>query len=252
MLETFYFSPAGTTKAIVDILSDALGMETSHHDLTVKPAHPDIKTSGDLVIFAAPVYAGRIPPLAAQRLAGVKGNGQKAVAIVVYGNRDYDDALLELCDIAVQQGFEVVAAGAFIGEHCIFTRVATSRPDPDDRIRIQEFARKVKETLATDIRLDLKKVKGNRPYKKIAGVPLHPKVDKKLCNGCGTCVRECPAGAIPMDNPRATDGSKCITCCRCIQYCPQNARSLGGLLYKMAGWKFVKDNARRKDAEWYI
>lgn len=252
MLQTFYFSPSGTTKATVEILSDSLGMETTHHDVTVKSDRFNPNSADDILLIAAPVYAGRIPPLATERLSLVEGNGQKAVVIVVYGNRDYDDALIELCDLAEKQGFEVVAAGAFIGEHCIFPRVATARPDADDRSKIQEFAGMVKKAMASGVKLDLMKVKGNRPYKKIAGVPLHPKVDKKLCNSCGTCARECPTGAIPKDNPKTTDGSKCITCCRCIQVCPQDARSLGGLIYKLAGWKFVKDNTRRREAEWFI
>ena len=39
-----------------------------------------------------------------------------AVLVVVYGNRAYDDALLELSDIATGAGFVPLAAGAFVGE----------------------------------------------------------------------------------------------------------------------------------------
>lgn len=252
MLHTFYFSPSGTTKATVDILSGSIGTETVHHDMTVDAGQFTVDSPDDTVLIAAPVYAGRIPPVAAARLSGVRGKGQKAVVIVVYGNRDYDDALVELCDIAAAQGFKVVAAGAFVGQHCIFPLVAASRPDEGDRKRIIEFARLVNDAFSRDRILDVSHVKGNRPYKKIVGVPLHPKTDRNLCSGCGTCARECPADAIPVDKPWTTDGQKCITCCRCIQVCPQDARSLGGLLYKVVGWKFVKDNARRREAEWFI
>lgn len=251
MLHTFFFSPSGTTKKTVEILSDALGMETSHHDLTIKPENFTISSHKDMVLIAAPVYAGRIPPLAANRLTHVKGNGQKAIVTVVYGNRDYDDALLELCDIAEKQGFELLSAGAFIGEHCIFPSVATGRPDSEDTNDIQEYAEQLIRLISFDSKLELNNVKGNRPYKKISGVPLHPKVDKKLCDKCGKCARECPTVAIPVKNPQKTDGSKCITCCRCIKVCPNNARKLGGLLYKIAGRKFIKENTRRLDPEWY-
>ena len=58
-----------------------------------------------------------------------------AVAVVVYGNRDYDDALLELRDWCVAHGFVPVAGAAFIGEHS-YSRpdrpIAGGRPDNPD------------------------------------------------------------------------------------------------------------------------
>ncbi len=83
-------------------------------------------------------------------------------------------------------------------------------------------------------------------------MPLHPEADKDLCNDCGTCAGQCPVQAIDPENLRVTDGSKCIACCRCINVCPQKARRFGGVLYKMAGWKFVRDNARRLEPEWFV
>ncbi|MDE6454018.1 MAG: 4Fe-4S binding protein [Muribaculaceae bacterium] len=82
-------------------------------------------------------------------------------------------------------------------------------------------------------------------------MPLHPRVDERKCNSCGACAALCPTGAINPQNPHSTDGTKCITCCRCIGTCPQDARSLGGLLYRVAGWKFVRDNSRRLEPEWF-
>ena len=49
-----------------------------------------------LILLAAPVYGGRVAPTALERLARLRGQGQAAVAVVVYGNRDYEDALLEI------------------------------------------------------------------------------------------------------------------------------------------------------------
>ena len=47
-----------------------------------------------------PVYAGRIPNLLLLKyLTSVKGNDALAVPIVLFGNRNYDDALIELRDI---------------------------------------------------------------------------------------------------------------------------------------------------------
>ena len=253
MIHSFVFSPSGTSREVADIFTKAMGMDYKTHDLTVHGiGRIDIKDADDMVVFVAPVYAGRVPALAAERFLAVNGHGQKAVAIAVYGNRDYDDALVEMCDIVSARGFELIAAGAFIAQHCIFPKVATDRPDASDEKRLARFASLVRKRIISDKPLDLNMVKGNRPYKKPTGVPLHPQANKKKCNSCGTCAAQCPTGAIDASNPRMTDAKKCIACCRCINVCPQDARSFGGLLYKVAGWKFCKDNSRRLEPEWFV
>lgn len=252
MIRSVVFSPSGTTTKVSGLLSGFLGEKSTTYDITVSnPEHLEFEDEGDIVVFAMPVYAGRIPALAAERLQVVKGNGQKAIAVVVYGNRDYDDALVELCDIMAERGFKVVAAAAFIAEHCIFPKVAAGRPDAEDTAMIEQFADYVRRKIKENILLDLTTVKGSRPYKKASPVPLTPEVDKSRCNECGTCAGQCPAGAIDAENPVKTDSSKCISCCRCINVCPTEARHFGGLLYKMFGLKFVRDNKRRLEPEWF-
>ena len=253
MIHSFVFSPSGTSRKMADIFTKAMGMESKTHDLTVHGiGRIDIKDADDIVVFVAPVYAGRVPALAAERFLAVNGHGQKAVAIAIYGNRDYDDALVEMCDIISARGFKLIAAGAFIAQHCIFPKVATDRPDASDENKLSRFASLVCERIIGDRPLDLNTVKGNRPYKKATGVPLHPQADMKKCNSCGTCATQCPTGAIDTTDPRKTDTKKCIACCRCINVCQQDARSFGGLLYKVAGWKFCKDNSQRLEPEWFV
>lgn len=252
MIHTLFFSATGTTRQTVMELAARMGGDVSQHDIT--PATTDqitIEEPSDIVIIGMPVYAGRIPSLAAERLRKVHGRGQSAIAVCVYGNRHYDDALVELCDIATAQGFRPIAAGAFIAEHCIFPEVAKSRPDSCDTGKIETFARLCRERLAGDSSFDIRSVKGNRPYRKPGAVPLHPKARRSLCVGCGVCAGECPAGAIDPARPYLTDNDKCISCCRCIKVCPADARKFRGLLYNLAGRKFVKDNSRRREPEWF-
>ena len=253
MLKAYYFSPSGTTKEIISLVAKAIDGNSSLYDVTLNSDAAALKIdSDDIVLVGSPVYAGRIPPIVLERMANLKGDGQKAIAVVVYGNRDYDDALLELSELLNNKGFTTIAAGAFIGQHCIFPKVATNRPDSEDKTKINQFATEVKDAVKNNQPLDLSKVKGNHPYKKIVVVPLHPSTDKNKCSQCGKCVDECPTHSIDSNNPTKTDDKTCITCCRCINLCPQNARGLRGLLYKIAGWKFVKDNTRRVEPKWFI
>ena len=253
MIRSFFFSPSGTTKKVAEFLSTEIDNDVKLYDITLADVkEPENFPAKDIFLFVTPVYGGRIPKLAKERIRSVKGNGQKAITVVVYGNRDYDDALLELTDLVKEQGFEIVGAAAFIAQHCIFPKVANNRPDEEDISKIKQFANQVKKSIKSDKTLPLEKIKGNRPYKKEGAVPIHPAADKKKCNECGTCIDQCPTGAIDKSNPLVTDNTICISCCRCINICPSKARSFHGLLYKLAGWKFVKDNTRRLEPEWFI
>ena len=99
-----YFSPTGGTKKAAIYLAESLGKEVKEADL----ADPDFKGAafkeGELVVAAAPAFGGRIPGLMAERLKQVKGNGAMAVTVAVYGNRAFEDTLVELNDTLKAQG----------------------------------------------------------------------------------------------------------------------------------------------------
>ena len=155
----------------------------------------------------------------------MRGNGQNAVAVVVYGNREFEDALLELKNAMEGIGFRVIAAAAFIAEHSIVRSIAAGRPDEDDLRTAREFGAQVAEKLSKDDRPSSVQVPGNMPYREFGGMPAHPKAGK-ACIKCGLCAKRCPAGAIPTERPDTTDPEKCITCMRCVAVCPKKARSL--------------------------
>lgn len=199
------------------------------------------------MLLISPVYAGRIPALAADLFRQIDGHGMRAIVAVVYGNRDYDDALLELADIAVNDGFDVIAAGAFIAQHCIFPKVANGRPDTSDMAVAADFMERAKES----DNLDISTIKGNRPYKKPGAVPLQPQTDENECLSCGVCARECPTGAIDPVT-LATDKNKCITCCRCIAVCGSHARKFKGVKYATVSKIFCAQNSKRRRPELFF
>ena len=249
MIHTFLFSPSGTTRKYAVAMTEAFGDDSQLIDLTHGACEVECElVDGDTVLLLAPVYAGRIPEMAAKLFRQIDGHGMKAVVAVVYGNRDYDDALLELADIATADGFKVIGAGAFIAQHCIFPKVASGRPDNSDFAKAVEFIRRANHSG----QLDISTIKGNHPYKKAASTPLHPKVDKGKCRECGKCARECPSGAISVENLHETDAEKCISCCWCIGVCPDKARCFGGLKYRLIAPLFKKMCSKRREPEWFI
>lgn len=248
MLHTFFFSPSGTTRKYAKAMTKAFGDDSQQIDLTHGACEVEYDlVNGDTVLLIAPVYAGRIPEMAVKLFHQIDGHGMKAIVAVVYGNRDYDDALLELIDIATEDGFEVIAAGAFIAQHCIFPKVANGRPDKQDIEIAEDFIRRAKQSG----KLDINTVKGNRPYKKPAVVPLHPQTDEKECRSCGVCAHECPSGAIDPVT-LATDTDKCITCCRCIAVCSTQARKFKGIMYATVEKVFCVQNSRYREPELFL
>ncbi len=248
MLHTLFFSPSDTTRKYAKAMTEAFGEQSQLIDLTHGATEVEFDlVDGDTVLLLSPVYAGRIPEMAADIFRRIVGHGMKAIVAVVYGNRDYDDALLELADIAVADGFDVIAAGAFIAQHCIFPKVATGRPDKSDIEIAADFIKQAKKSR----KLDISAIKGNRPYKKPGAVPLRPQTDEKKCISCGVCARECPTGAIdPVTLD--TDKDRCITCCRCISVCGTQARKFKGIMYATVGKVFCVQNSKRREPELFL
>jgi ferredoxin len=49
-------------------------------------------------------------------------------------------------------------------------------------------------------------------------------VDKEKCTACETCVSECPASAISIENEKAkVDKDMCVDCETCVDVCPSEA-----------------------------
>ena len=216
-----HFSPTGGTKKIADVIAAGFNTPVAEMDLTKENSVITLDEH-DALMAVLPVYAGRVPQISLERLAALKGNGQKAVAVVVYGNREYEDALLETKDALEANGFQVIAAAAFIAEHSIVRSIAAGRPDAEDESLCRQFAADVmaKADNAAPVQ-----VPGNSPYKELKPAAFHPAANEN-CVQCGACAQQCPLGAIPLDDPSQTNHDLCINCMRCVQICPRQYRAL--------------------------
>ncbi len=233
-VKLIYFSPTGTTKKVLESIAKGITVEdVGHIDLTLpEGAQQTIPPfSGELVIIGAPVYGGRLPVDAINRFKQLKASKSLAILIVVYGNREFEDSLLELKNLAIELGFNPVAGGAFIGEHSFSTKdvpIAYGRPDSLDIQKAMDFGAKIKDKVialkSPDAQMDLE-IPGRFPYE---GGPrsmaFSPVTKEDTCTVCGTCASVCPTAAISINGSVATKIELCILCCACIKNCPTGAR----------------------------
>ena len=216
-----HFSPTGGTRKVADAIAAGFHTPVVEMDLTKADSAVTLGEN-DALMAVLPVFAGRVPQVSLERLSALKGSRQKAVAVVVYGNREYEDSLLETKDALEAGGFRVIAAAAFIAEHSIVRSVAAGRPDAEDEALCRQFAADVmaKADDAAPVQ-----VPGNIPYKELKPSAFHPAANEN-CVKCGICAQQCPLGAIPLDDPSQTNHDRCINCMRCVEVCPVSSRAL--------------------------
>ena len=239
-----YFSGTGTTQKVVTTLAksvaQSLGAGYQEYSFNLPQAREKELTFApeDLVVLGVPVYAGRVPNLLLPYVQNkIHGNGALAVPVVLYGNRNFDDGLMELRSVSRDNGFHPITAGAFVGEHSFSRILGAGRPDGEDMALVQALAEKTigKVKALTQAPAQAVEVEGCdpiRPYytpRDRHGEPIKdflkakPVTDPDKCVKCGLCARLCPMGSIDPNNVSNVVG-KCIKCCACVKKCPMGAK----------------------------
>ena len=257
-----YFSPTQTTRKVIEGIAQGVQIAPVEHiDLTPPPTTMQklVEMYEELAIIGSPVYAGRLPAEVISRFRRLRGNDTPAVIVVVYGNRAYEDALLELRDLVLDLGFNPVAAVAFIGEHSYssnVTPVAVGRPDMEDLIEAKEFGKMIHEKIRNISKLDgmvSLQVPGNFPYKELRMLSgITPLTQEIMCSNCATCASVCPTAAIAVGDTVISDSRLCIRCCACIKSCPTGARIMADSRIKQLSEWLTTNCSKRKEPEIYL
>lgn len=242
------FSPTGGTRRAADLLAGELPGAALLVDLTdPAQAFGSVRIDAqDLALIAVPAYGGRVPAAAAERLRAVQGNGARAVLVAVYGNRAFEDTLVELEDLARQAGFRVAAAVAAVAEHSIDRATAAGRPDAQDAAELAEFGRRIAAKLTAGG--GAPRLPGNRPYKP-AGARGPVPAPTEACIRCGLCAARCPVQAIDPQNPGRINREACLHCMRCAAICPRQARQADAAVLDGIHAMLCRTAAGRKENE---
>jgi len=261
-LNLIYYSPTGTTQKIVKEIGHALDLSpVAEYNIssTKTDSGCELGNSG-LTVIGVPTYGGRLPISAVERLKKFHVQNTPAVIVVVYGNRAFEDALLELKEIVSNCGFNIIAAAAFIGEHSyssVDKPLAQGRPDKLDLIKCLDFARLIQSKmvqLKSKIEMAEIEVPGNYPYKERKPLDelISPETDFSKCTKCGICVDVCPTNAITINDEVVTNKELCTWCCACIKRCPEDARFFDSPIINATKEKLLSLCTERKEPEFFL
>ena len=268
-IQAVFFSATGNTRRIVELIAGKLAQKLSVpvelNDFTLPAAHTDTRTYSpeDLVIFGVPTYAGRIPNKVLPFVQNLfKGNQTRAVAVVTFGNRSFDNSLSELDAELEKNNFSVVGAGAVVCKHA-FAEVGIGRPDSADEERIAAFADAVFAKLQNSgealPNTSIKRNEALAAYyvplgadgKPVNFLKAKPATDKAKCDNCGVCAAVCPMGSIDKNDVSLVPGI-CIKCQACIVHCHTKAKSFDDPLFLSHKSMLEQNYTRSAVSEFFV
>jgi len=257
--EIVYYSATDTTAQIVRAFSKGLSDTCIFSKINMLSHENAVHSEADLLVFAAPVYGGRIPVRIMNCFEKKCSNGKMVVGIAVYGNIHFGASLIQLRRLAKKHHCIFIGAGAFVAEHTYSSDdapIAKGRPDAYDLEQATWFGLAVQEKISAGYTADAVLPPSDFPLflTKLPDSTVRLVVKKPViagnCTHCGVCAKVCPTKAIDPST-LAIDASKCVRCYACVKKCPQKARK-AEFIIGWLGYPFSRIGGKKKDAIWWV
>ena len=268
-----YFSPvkntANVVKTIVQNLGEELNLPVEMIDFTT-PEKRNVTWSfkeDELVVFGTPTFAGRIPNKILPYVQTLfEGEETLAIPVVTFGNRSFDNSLIEVKNELEDHNFKTFAAAAVACEHSFTDKLAKERPDQEDIRQLAGFIREVvellRDTKGKEEIISPVMVPGDDPLTSyyiplgVDGQPVQflkakPKTREEDCDHCGICAAACPMAAIDFSDETKVPGT-CIKCQACVKLCHSGAKYFDDEKF-LSHVKMLEENyTRRAEPEFFI
>ena len=262
---------------LAERVGEALDAAVEYHSYTLPQGREKLPVfdADDIVLWATPVYAGRIPNKTLDYVRqAIRANGNPSVALVTFGNRAYDNALAELVGLMQEGGMQPVGAAAVVTRHVFSDTLGAARPNEEDLAALDHFAAQVVEKILASQKGEKKfsilnsqfsilKVPGEAHPEKYytplktnsapAGfLKAKPSCDPNRCKQCGKCKEVCPMGSIASNEGIPSFDGICIKCQACRRICPTGAIAFTDPEYLSHVAMIEQTFAEPKQSEFFI
>lgn len=268
-----FFSPVNNTRTMVKKVAGDLAKKLELPVEFIDFTTPADRGQGwkfgkeDLVVFGTPTFAGRIPNKILPYVQTLfEGDETLAVAMVTFGNRNFENSLIEVKNELVNHNFSPFAGAAIACQHSFTEKLATERPDGEDIRQIEAFVEEIAELLKhTQKKEELwtpVAVPGDDPLTGyyvplgVDGQPVQflkakPKTIEEDCDHCGACAAHCPVEAIDFNDETKVPGT-CIKCQACVKVCHTGAKYFDDEKF-LSHVKMLEENyTRRAKPQFFI
>ena len=227
----YYFSGTGNSlKVAKDI---ATGLKDTQVIRICKDNMDINNTVSNKIGIVFPVYFSGMPLLVKEFIEKVKIPSEAYVYAVVTFGRASDASISQLEKLLINKGIKLSAAfkmrmpGNYQVMYSPFSEKKQKQLFENEERKISQIVSSINNNeivKCSGISEKLMKTVGGimytsfKPYKKDKNFWTDEK-----CNGCGICVKVCPANNIKMNNRKPQWQHKCEQCVACMQWCPQKS-----------------------------
>lgn len=224
----FYFSGTGNSAWVARRLAHLT--DDGAYDITALKELPDIANARQIG-FIFPVYAWGAPEI----MTGFAKKLPKSQAFTFGVCTCGEDAGLAMKQFSklypLNSSYSLLMPNNYIigsdtdAEREILQKITAAREELEriaQEIRRQERIYRVHEGALAGVKSHLANLGFNRFARS-----AKPFFAEDSCNGCGQCVRRCPASAISLRDRKPVWAAQCFQCLRCINECPQQAIQYG-------------------------
>lgn len=220
-----YFSGTGNSKYVAKSLAQEGEEVVNIFD------YKQEEITANRVGIVFPVYCYCLPHYLAEFLQKTKINAEYIFSVATCGGSEGKCRNNIQYILQQNNAFLSHASSIIMPDSCVFLH------DPSTKERLLA----AEDTLIGKIKKDtddrkIMDIEAIKPYnvttkltwfvfRKIIGSDY--KKANSNCNGCLSCVNNCPTGNIKMENGNIRFGNHCVDCFRCINICPTQAIKFG-------------------------
>ncbi len=237
-----YFSGTGNTHRAITIVAEKLKSAGYAVDMyRVSDMTEPAAKKYNLHVFAYPVYALDMPNIMLRYIRKLPQDSARAAVIAIFGELGasgkfpgYEGNALERArKVLYGKGYDVFFTGAAGYPHSI--TIGLNPPAKEEQNAIRARSDKKVEEMADQIVRLHSDYRYESPLNPVFGIfgTMYRAIGRRSlgklyvaddrCNGCGLCVRACPAGAIALSGRKPGWSLECEGCQRCINSCPNRA-----------------------------